>query len=758
MPDHPAGDRRDPADLPDPVELADLDQCADEPIERPGSVQPHGVLLVVDERTHTLLSASANAGWLLPGSPATPGTALAQVLGGPLAGAVRERLAEDDLSEPIRWAGPGDGEWAGRDVDVMMHRSADRLVIELEATNDTSHGRAVTLSATRSAVDRLGRGRTAGEVLTLLSQAVRRVTGFDRVMVYRFDRDWHGEVIAEARLPELEPLLGLHYPESDIPAQARKLYTLNRLRFIVDSGATASRMIPTVPGDGGGELDMSYAPLRSVSPVHLEYLAGMGVRASMSVSMLRNGQLWGLVACHHYSGPLQPSHDERAYADLLTQAAVQIIGERQAAEDATRLATGRERLQGLSDQIDNSRERPLAVLGGGDLAVLADLADATGLVLRSGPRRVSWGEVVDDDRIDAIVRALHRQDGVPAFTDHLDSLADGLGSSGAAGAVLLPLAPDQWILWLREPRDRHVRWAGDPDDKTVTVRSDGSARIGPRRSFAIRQQLVRGHSLPWDSWKVQAVAELGVLVLKGNLEQDREALSVAEDLHHALLPAGLPKRPGLELEVRYLPAPGGRFAGDWWDAFELPDGKLALVVGDVAGHGRAAAATMAQLRTALRAYLIEGRPPAETLARLDGLAHLLFPTKLATVVLVLLDLKNGELQISRAGHPHPILVTGTGAGPLLEVAPRAPIGVGLLSDVPTWTGRLDDGDVLVLHSDGLHERRDRSLAQSVAVVSAAAASAYREPLPAMADRLLAAVPGRNHDDVTVLIARTSSLS
>jgi chemotaxis family two-component system sensor kinase Cph1 len=757
MPVPPADDlliAPEPLDLPD---LSDLDQCADEPIERPGSVQPHGVLLVVEESTRTLLSASASIAQWLPGAPATPGTALADVLGVVLAGLVDELLADGDLSEPIRWTGPPSGAWAGRLVDVMLHRSDGRLLIEFEATTDASHGRSVSLSATRSAIDRLGRADSVGEALTQLTRAVRRVTGFDRVMVYRFDRDWNGEVIAEARRADLEPLLGLSYPESDIPAQARRLYALNRLRFIVDAKAVASKMIPTVPADGKGELDLSYAPLRSVSPVHLEYLAGMGVRASMSVSMIRNGELWGLVACHHYTGTLQPSHDERAAADLLAQGAVQIVTERQAVEDAARLTRGRERLSRLTAVIERNRERPLEALAEGDLTLIAALSAATGLVLATGRRRVRWGRTVDDRTADAIVQALHHHDGIPVFTDHLASLPGDLGGEDAAGALLLRLGPSEWILWLGEPQDRAVQWAGDPADKTVLIRADGSARIGPRRSFEAQQQIVRGRSAPWISWKVQAVAELGGIVLAANLARDREALSVAEDLHHALLPVALAGVPGLELEVRYVPAPGGRFAGDWWDAFELPDRKLALIVGDVAGHGSAAAATMAQLRTALRAYLIERRPPAETLARLDGLAHLLFPAKLATVVLAVLDLSSGELQISRAGHPHPIMVTEAGARPV-EVVSRPPIGVGRQSAAGTWTGRLGDGDLLVLHSDGLYERRDRSLVQGATALGDVASTAYDESLPVVADRLLAAVPGRNDDDVTVLIARVRGVT
>lgn len=740
-----------------PAPAPDLADCANEPIERPGTVQPHGVMLVVEEATLTVLASSTSLGVWLPGVAGEPGTPLEQVLGpGPVA-EIRERLAEDDLVEPIRWADAPEGPWQGRPVDVMLHRSGRRLVVELEAPAGTSVGRAVSLSTTRSAIGRIERGGTPQEVLDLLARAVQRVTGFDRVMVYRFDREWNGAVVAEVRRPDLEPFLGLHYPATDIPAQARRLYTLNRLRFVVDSHAVASRLVPAVPGDGGGEVDMSFAPLRSVSPVHLEYLRGMGVKASMSVSMVRGGTLWGLVACHSYSAALQPSHDERAAADLLVQAAMPVITEREARLDAARLAAGRERLEEwLGALAAPGTSSPVAALMAGDLASLASLADATGVVVRSGGRTTRWGVTVDDDRAAAVVAALRRgdsrRDGIPAHTDHLDDLEPGLGTPEAAGALLLALGADDWVLWLGQAAERSIDWAGDPTDKTITVRADGSARIGPRRSFDLAREVLRGRSAEWDAWKVQAVAELGAAAMVVVRGREQEALAVAEDLHASLSPTDLPTAPGIELHVRYLGAAGGRFAGDWWDAFELPGRRLALVVGDVAGHGGRAAVVMSQLRTALRAYLLEGRPPGETLARLDGLATVLFPTRPATVVLAVVSLADGSVEISRAGHPHPLLASA-GSAAALPVEPRPPVGIGVPSDAPVFTTTLTPGDVLVLHSDGVTERRELSHAQSVEVLTAGLAASAGLPLPGLTQRLLTTVPGAHDDDMTVLAMR-----
>ena len=166
---------------------------------------------------------------------------------------------------------------------------------------------------------------------------------------------------------------------------------------------------------------------------------------------------------------------------------------------------------------------------GSDLEQLAGLADASGLVLRAGDRWAHWGVTVDDDRAASIVAALRRgddrRDGIPAWTDHLDEVAPGLGSPAAAGALVLALGPDEWILWLGQAVERSVDWAGDPTDKTITVRADGSARIGPRKSFAAARQVLRGRSAAWDSWKVQAVAELGAAAMVVVRGREQEALA-----------------------------------------------------------------------------------------------------------------------------------------------------------------------------------------------------------------------------------------
>ena len=175
---------------------------------------------------------------------------------------------------------------------MRVHRSGDRIVVEIEDLL-RSEGRRGVDHAARSAMTRLAQATSFDQLADGLAREVRDLTGFDRVMVYRFDADWNGEVVAEARRDDLNPFLGLHYPATDIPAQARRLYTINPIRLIADIHYAPVPLVPVLDPGTGAPLDLSHASLRSVSPIHVEYLSNMGVTASMSVSIVIDGAAVG---------------------------------------------------------------------------------------------------------------------------------------------------------------------------------------------------------------------------------------------------------------------------------------------------------------------------------------------------------------------------------------------------------------------------------------------------------------------------------
>ncbi len=292
-----------------------LTNCDREPIHIPGSVQPFGFLLALLS-DFTVVIASDNAGAFLGREH---GDLMQRTLHEIFSAATVEKikarvdyLVGADAVERLFHVVLQDG---GKPFDVAIHFSGAYLIIEAEPSviePDVNSGELVRLM--------LGRVRKTKDLRDLAQEAARQVkilNGFDRVMVYRFHPDGSGEVIAEVASAALELFLGLHYPASDIPRQARVLYQRNWLRIIADINASPVPLT-SVSTHNVGLLDLSMSVLRSVSPIHIEYLQNMGVGASMSVSILREGKLWGLFACHHYSAR-HVSFERRTAAELFGQ-------------------------------------------------------------------------------------------------------------------------------------------------------------------------------------------------------------------------------------------------------------------------------------------------------------------------------------------------------------------------------------------------------------------------------------------------------
>ncbi|WP_336924130.1 SpoIIE family protein phosphatase [Aquipuribacter sp. SD81] len=729
--------------------------CASEPIHVPGAIQPHGWLLTVDEQQR-VLHASANVTDLGAGGPA-------EVLGRPLADVLGTTAAEilaghvqvfSDLRERNPLLLHLQTPRGLVTADAVLHRPAAAdgqlsplVVVELEA----AHGArpfsfSNTYQAVRGSVEALNRARSTEELYEVAAREVRDLTGFDRVMVYRFDPDHNGEVVAEALRDDLEPFLGLHYPASDIPPQARRLYELNWVRIIADVAYTPVPLL-ALPG-APDPLDLSYSTLRSVSPVHVEYLRNMGVRASMSLSLLQDGRLWGLVACHHYSGPHLPPYGVRAAAEFLASTLSLRLVDRVTEEGlGDRLASEQALVQLVSMLAED--ERPLADTLTDEHGVCA-VVDADGALADVEGVRRTCGEVADDLDVDAL-RAWLAADGRDVVSlRSLQEEAPGLVTAlpGVAGLLALVLEDGQLVVWLRGELVRTVTWGGDPGEKVVTHEA-GSTRIGPRRSFAHWQEVVRGRAATWEERDLLAADRLRGAVVKTLYRRARQQVRTAEDVQRSLLPQHLPVLDGWHVDASYRPAPGGRVGGDWYDWLSLPDGRLVLVVGDVAGHGVHAAAAMAEMRHALRAYLTRGEAPGEAVAALDAHVATALPDQMATLVLVCLDRASGRCELVSVGHPPPLRRRADGSTEEVVVDTSPPLGLRL-GPSPSTPVELARGESLVLYTDGLVERRDRSFGDGVALLRSALVTGRG------ADDVRArTAPGHVDDDVTLLVLTRS---
>jgi light-regulated signal transduction histidine kinase (bacteriophytochrome) len=353
-------------------------------------------------------------------------------------------------------------------------------------------------------VVRLQSARDAASLAQIAAEQVRALTGFDRVMVYRFDAEWNGEVVAESKREDLEPFLGLHYPASDIPAQARRLYTINWLRFIADVGYRPSPLVPRADPETGAPLDLGHAALRSVSPIHIEYLKNMGVAASMSVSLVIDGALAGLIACHHYSGPWLVPYRVRDTVEFLGQALSWQLRVLEAAA-----ADQRERVTQVHEsEIVRAIATSTDLREGLATPALLALVDAAGaaIVLDEGMRTV--GEVPPEAAVRALVAELRWSDRdvitVDRLTEELPSLTPELPG---LLAVAISRGLGEYILWFRRPTEQTVDWAGDPR-KALVAAAGVPPRLSPRGSFALWRETVRGRALPWDAWHVRAASNL----------------------------------------------------------------------------------------------------------------------------------------------------------------------------------------------------------------------------------------------------------
>jgi chemotaxis family two-component system sensor kinase Cph1 len=487
-----------------------LDDCDREPIHIPGAVQPHGVLLAcrADEPL-TLVHVSANI-------QSTLGSEPSEVLGGSLL-ALFHPSAHPFLTSllhrsSLREVNPRRLELRqGQAMQAVVHRSAELLVIELEPNVIVHEGFDPRM---RSAIMQLQAARDVATLSSSAATAVRDLTGFDRVMVYRFDTDWNGRVVAEARRADLDPFLGLHYPASDIPEQARRLYTQNWIRLIADVDYQPSPLVPELDPASGQPLDLSHAHLRSVSPIHVQYLKNMGVTASMSVSIIIDGKLVGLIACHHYDGPHRVGYTIRETAEYIGQALSWNLRVLDRADEAERGRRGRECEAELANRLTGAEDL-LSTLA---VPCLAELTNACGaaIVLHEGVRTV--GETPEPAAITKLVDWLKTNQHDVFATEQLASvLPEAKVFEGvAAGLLAVSISPElgEYLLWFRPSTERTVNWAGDPH-KQLTVSDTVPPRLSPRGSFTLWRERVQGRALPWETWEVEAASNVRRLMLSG---------------------------------------------------------------------------------------------------------------------------------------------------------------------------------------------------------------------------------------------------
>ncbi|WP_445160504.1 SpoIIE family protein phosphatase [Mycobacterium sp. Dal123C01] len=732
----------------------DLDNCAREPIHIPGSIQPRGVLAVVREPDFEVRQVSANVADLL-GRPveAVLGRHLSALIGAEQAARVEQAAStfgnlrqRNPLGCVIDVAGEP------REFDAILHRgSGGVLLVEFEiAYGERPFSFPNTYQAVRGSVEELNRATTLTELYDTAARAVRDLTGFDRVMVYRYDEDYNGEVVAESKHEDLNPFLGLHYPSTDIPAQARAVYEKSWLRLISDVDYTPVPLVPTIDPASGTPLDLTHATLRSVSPIHVEYLQNMGVHASMSISLLRYGRLWGLIACHHYAGPHLPPFASRAAAEFLgSTLSLRLVDQFEDDQLHNRLAAYAVLAKLTAATLNDSEPLATALLGAPNLL---ELVPADGVIVDIQGDRQVRGSVPPPDVVAAVIDWARGADDEIASSECLSHELPELDLDPqlAAGALVINLPDGQHAVWFRREVLRSVDWGGDPHNKAIAVSQGDEIRLSPRKSFDRWRETVHQRSEPWTPGETDAAEALRRHLVESLYRRTRGALRVAETLQRSLLPESIPTLESWQLSAHYEPAAGDNVGGDWYDAFELRDGRLIVLIGDVAGHGITAAGTMAQMRNALRAQLFAGAVPAEALNQLNEFCVHMLPGAFATVIAARVDLGSGLVEAACAGHLIPYL-TNSAANSVskavfapIELSP--PIGIRGLTYAPSEFA-VEPGHGLVMYSDGLVERRGEVIDEGLDRLAETLGRAGEAPASGI---WTAMATGNIDDDVTVV--------
>jgi chemotaxis family two-component system sensor kinase Cph1 len=451
---------------------SDLSACDREPIHAPGGIQPHGYLFVIDEGSMTVVQASANTVELL-NVPVDSmlGARFDTVLGAECAARVSQSLTmpapDVSLDEVPLYL--GELAYGTQLVDIVLHRRKPVLMVELERRIKTVHTSFASMyPLVRSFVTRLQQADTVNALAKHAVAEIRRITGFGRTLLYQFDEDGHGVVLAEECESEYERFLHHHFPASDIPKQARALYLKHHLRLIADANYVPVPLVPAVNPVTREPTDLSVASLRSVAPVHLEYLRNMRTMASMSVSLIVRGKLWGMISCHDHA-PRFPDFATRTVCEHLGQVlSLQIEAKEDREESMHRHALRHTLVELLSSMADHS-----------------DFVD--GLIEREDAMlKLGASNGVAPEVLEIADWLAKNQRGLVFATDHLGaqmSLSGADLSHVASGLLAVPVSQlyRHYVMWFRPEVLREVQWAGEPHK---SLPGDPDMRISPRKSFA----------------------------------------------------------------------------------------------------------------------------------------------------------------------------------------------------------------------------------------------------------------------------------
>lgn len=516
-------------------QLSPLSNYDEEPIHSPGLIQPHGILLVLQEPHLKIVQVSSNTFEVIGISP------------GELLNKQLKELIESDQLQSIQ-------QGLNKNIEIhhvilsikdksnlylfdgILHYSEPFWILELEPRQAIANNHFLKFhSLIKNSLAKIQKSFTLQTTCQVLVKEVRKITGFDRVMLYQFGAEGTGRVIAEDKLEGLPSFLNLHYPASDIPLPARQLFTLNSIRLIPDANYQPVELLPINNPITNQSIDLSLSVLRSVSPCHIEYLKNMGVSASMSISLIRENKLWGLIACHHLTVKYVP-YEIRNACELLGQVMSLELASK---EDNESLEYKIQLKSVLSEFVEAvSQEGKLRDGLVEDKSKWLNLVSAQGVALCAKEQVTLIGKTPKDADIHGLIKWVETQiENNIFYTDSLPQVypAAEKFKDVASGLLALSISKSQkhYIFWFRPEAIQTVNWGGNPNQSFAVAQQEEGLRFSPRKSFELWQETVRCKSLPWKPCEIDAVVQLRNILVGIVLRNAEELAKINAELERS---------------------------------------------------------------------------------------------------------------------------------------------------------------------------------------------------------------------------------
>lgn len=509
-----------------------LTNCDLEPIHIPGRIQSYGFLIVID-KTHVTVFHSANIGSFIPG---ISGNLLGKhinyiesLIGSTVQqGFITQLLNLGTANKSFEQFNPFKINISGAFFHLIISTADNYYLLEFEpALEESDIQRMIGRSVSEMLAD-----TNLQKMLYQTAIEVKRIIHYDRVMIYRFAEDGHGEVVAEAANTDLVSWLGLHYPASDIPKQARELYKLNLTRLIADVNSEPSDIITTA--DNLHHLDLTNAQLRAVSPIHIQYMKNMKVASSFSISLLYKKELWGLIACHNYT-PRFIEYKDRKSSELIGQILASALEYRLEEKNLQTREFYHDKLEKLSKNL-SGQDSVQEALTAGPVNIL-DVVNASGAVLMYENKMIKLGSTPDDEQLRQLINwtKANKEDTI-FYTSRLSEIYEGASAykSVASGMLVLELSAnmEEFIVWFKPEIIQTISWAGNPQ-KPVETTSSGLTQLSPRHSFEVWSQETSGTSDTWNSEEIKVVLQVKEEIAYANNLKKGALLLLNEKLRNA---------------------------------------------------------------------------------------------------------------------------------------------------------------------------------------------------------------------------------